>query len=152
MYLLTDEVIRFICLRYILDNTPLQFFKHLRAAQIIQAQVSKLDTPIVIKRIDEILISMDNYEQLIEIYGLLVILSFKCDVTVSSALRKYSSIGNDWIGRIARLSSGIRTPIYSGSVSGISRFFCPYRTDSSATSAESQFDDVSHASINEEGK
>jgi len=110
MHILSAGQLSEITEHYVLANTPGFLFQKLRSLSSLYHRSSELTTKELIDRIDLLLTAVESPDELMELYGLIIILSYKAETAATQALKRYAMSTADWIGRIATLANNAKVP------------------------------------------
>lgn len=109
--LLSKATLELIAEKYMLASMPTHFFKGLRSLQTLSSETKDLPTQAILARLDALLASLGSFAELMEAYGLIMAVSYKNDLSVPTALRRYAAHDKDWIGVISALANGSKVPL-----------------------------------------
>jgi len=113
---LSKTTLELIKEHYIFSNTPSYLFRHLRQISSLYQHSRDSKSDEVIIRIKSVLASLESLDQLMEIYGLIVLLSYKDETLAKNALNDLSFIDLDWIGNLSKLAMELWIPLTEISV------------------------------------
>jgi hypothetical protein len=140
MPLLSAGQIGEITEHYVLANTPSFLFKQLRSLSSLYYRATELVIQNAIDRIDALLAAVESADELMELYGLMIVLSYKAETGATQALKRCATSTADWIGRIALLCNEAKVPenALDLPMPKVRRDFQFYDLSSSASTAEAQ--------------
>ena len=135
---------------YLYANTPGYLFRRLRSLEGLTHLAQGTTTDTIIEHIDLLLESLASavglqsdgiaIDQLLEIYALIVVLSYKSDSAAMQAFQRLAKINLDWIGHVSRYALNMRVPSNTVHISMEQiRQFPTVRWDSSNTQTEIKY-------------
>lgn len=131
---------------YLYANTPGYLFRRLRSLEELTHLAQGTTTDIIIEHIDLLLKSLASdlqsdgaaMDQLLEIYALIVVLSYKSDSAAMQTFQRLAKINLDWIGHVSLYALNMRVPSNTVHMEQI-RQFPTVRWDSSNTQTEVKY-------------